>query len=134
MGFINEPIPKNMIRSYKIPNYREITPRFWTIDKERNIFMFDYWTDIDPPHMEYFAFYWNDICFKAVMLSSFIDDYTIKWNIMSLDQADHKEKSINKQDVLNDLREAFMIYGVSGYSYPVPNAVPRPSTKVVISF
>ena len=134
MGFINEPIPKNMIRSYKIPNYREITPRFWTIDKERNIFMFDYWTDIDPPHMEYFAFYWNDICFKAVMLSSFIDGYTVEWHLYSFDQAEKKEVLINKQDVLKDLREAFKVYGVSGYSYPVPNAVPRPSTKVVISF
>ena len=134
MGFINEPIPRNMMRPYKIPNYREVTPGRWTIDKERNIFLFHYWTNIDNPSEEYFAFFWKDICFKAVMWSTFIDDYTIKWNIMSLDQADHKEKSINKQDVLNDLREAFMVYGVSGYRFPTPNSIPRPSTKVIISF
>ena len=134
MSFINEPIPKDMIRPYKIPNYREITPGLWTRDEERNIFLFKYWTNIDNPCEEYFAFYWNDICFKAIMLMTFIDDHSIKWGLISLEQAEKKEVLINKQDVLKDLREAFKVYGVSGYSYPVPNAVPRPSTKVVISF
>ncbi len=134
MGFINEPIPQNMIRSYKIPNYREITPGFWTRDEERNIFLFKYWTNIDNPCEEYFAFYWNDICFKAIMLMTYLGDNSIKWRLRSLEQSEKKEVLINKQDVLKDLREAFKVYGVSGYNYPTPNGVPIRSAKVIISF
>lgn len=134
MGFINEPIPRDQKQTYEIPDYRAITPGFWTIDKERNIFLFDYWTNIDNPSEKYFAFYWKDICFKVVMWSSFVDDYSIKWGLVSLTQAEKKDLLIDKKEVLNDLREAFKVYGVSGYRFPVPNAIPRPSTKVIISF
>lgn len=134
MGFVNEPMPRDQRQTYEIPDYRAITPGRWTVDKERDIFLFIYWTNIDNPSEKYFAFYWKNVCFKAVMWSSFVDDNTIEWGLLSLEQAEKKDLLINKQEVLNDLREAFKVYGVSGYRFPVPNAIPRPSTKVIISF
>lgn len=134
MGFVNEPIPRDQRQTYEIPGYRDITPGRWTVDKERNIFLFIYWTNIDNPNEKYFAFYWKDVCFKVVMWSSFVDDYTIKWGLLSLEQAEKMDLLINKQEVLNDLREAFKVYGVSGYRFSVPNAVPQPPVKVILSF
>ena len=94
--------------------------------------MFKYWINIDNPSEKYFAFYWKDVCFKVVMWSSFVDGYTIKWGLFSLEQAEKMDLLINKQEVLNDLREAFKVYGTFGYEYPVLNAVPQLPVKVIL--
>lgn len=132
MGFINQRIPSNERIIYELPNFGKIEPAKWTIDVEKNVFMFDYWTNIDHPDEEYFALYWKGICFDIIMEKSFLDDYTIKWELISIEQLDHDNKDVNIEEVKKDLRDAFMVYGIRGFEYKAPNSVPQPDIKVVL--
>lgn len=61
MGFVNERVPENERKDFKIPSYyKVVTPKYWTIDREKSIILFKYWTNIDEPSEKYFAFIWKD--------------------------------------------------------------------------
>lgn len=132
MGFINQKIPNDENLVYDIPHFRPVELSQRTIDVEKDVFMFNYWTNIDYPDEEYFALYWKGICFDIIMEKSFLDGYTIKWELCSIEQLDHEDKVVNLEEVKKDLRDAFMVYGVRGFEYKVPNAVPHPDIKVVL--
>ena len=133
MGFINRWIPLEK-KVFDVPGFGSVDPGQLTINDEKNGFMFYYWTNIDHPAEQYFAFYWKDVCFNVIMEYSFIDDHTIKWELSSVKQLDYDNEVIDMEEVKKDLRDAFMVYGIDGFEYKAPNAVPQPEIKVVCDF
>lgn len=111
MGYVNEGILRTERKAYKIPNYKEITPSHWTIDKEKNIKLFDYWTNIDNPSEKYFAFLWEDTVIKITLLQ-YGRDNTVTWSLRSIKIPN--ELMEKREEILSELREALRVYGVFG--------------------
>lgn len=132
MGFINEMVSKDEKMEFCIPDYKSVTPSFWTIDKMKRIILFKYWTNIDNPHENLFALIYNQTIIKIILSYDFCNDNTIRWNLIKITiPEEYKEKS---KDILIVLREAIKVYGVSGYKFPVPNAVAKPAPEVIVNF
>lgn len=126
MAYVNERVPEEEKKAYMIPGYKEITPFCWTIDKEKNIKLFDYWTNIDNPSEQYFAFVWGDVVVKLTLLQSGRDN-TVTWNLRSIKiPNDLVEK---REEILAELREALRVYGMFGYEIRK-----TPDVEVVINF
>ena len=104
-----------------IPGYKEITPGSWVIDREKDIKLFDYWTNIDEPHEDYFALVYKDLVYKIVLISDYIDGNTIRWKAYyPLDLS---------EELLQELREAMKVY--KSFGSPIPSLA---TADVVIDF
>lgn len=134
MGFINKPIPIKEEKIFEIPGEGTFSPAQITIDAENNVFMFDYLTDINDPHEQYFALFWKNICFKITMGYCYLDEKTIEWTLLSIKQADHKNEIIDEEEIKKNLREAFKTYGACGYEIHAPHAIPQPTLNVITDF
>ncbi len=132
MGFINEMVSKDDKMEFYIPDYKSVTPSFWTIDRAKGVILFKYWTNIDNPHENLFALIYNQTIIKIVLSYVFCNENTIRWNLIKITIPNEYEGK--RKDILNVLREAIKVYGVSGYKFPVPNAIPKPSTVVIVNF
>lgn len=113
MAYVNERVPKEEARGYMIPNYKEIVPFSWTIDREKDIKLFDYWTNIDEPDEMYFALVWKEVIIKVILKQEFVGDYTVQWSLKSMSIP--KGCYLSKEQVLLELREALKEYGAFGY-------------------
>ena len=115
MAFINERVPKEQKKEFAIPNYRTITPSFWTIDKEKNIILFDYWTNIDKPNEEYFALVINSSIIKVKLWRETEHPNIVRWSGISVDIP--SSCKLDKSTILEILREAMKTYGMSGFQF-----------------
>ncbi len=113
MGYVNERVPKEEVRSYRISKYREEKPFCWTIDREKDIKFFEYWTNIDDPDEMYFALIWKDIVID-ITLRQHVKENIVTWNLEGL--IIPKESTLRKEEVLAELKEILKAYGVFGYT------------------
>lgn len=112
MAFFNERIPKEERCEY-ILSHRTITPKSWTIDKDRNIKLFKYWSNIDDPNEKLFALIWHEYVIEIVMYQK-MQGNTVYWYLKGINIP--KEINSVEQDILIDLRNAMKIYGC-GYQF-----------------
>ena len=116
MAFINKRISDSERREYVINGHRKVTPKYWTVDKERNIKLFNYWTNIDSPNEEYFALVLEEKVFDILLkrdLSS--EPSTVVWGLIYIRWIDEQEEE--KEYIKGILREAMKTYGVAGFRY-----------------
>jgi len=126
MAYVNEIIPEEEKRTYMIPGYKEITPSILTIDREKNIKLFKYWTNIDEPHEVSFAFVYQENVVKMVLIKH-VKENTVTWNLKSIRIPD--ELLSQKQEVMDELRKALKTYGLFGYQLGKPR-----NTETVVNF
>lgn len=112
MAYINEYVPEGEKRSFLIPGYRkEHIVGAWTIDKEKDYILFNYYTDRDNPVDEYFAFVYKGRVIDMVLNGrEFVDPYTRKWKITRISIPE----DLNREEVLSELRKALKAYGCYG--------------------
>ena len=111
MGYVNERVPKEEVKSYRISEYRQEKPRFWTIDREKDIKFFRYWTNIDDPEENYYVLVWGDMVMK-VILRQRVKDSVVTWVLSTLSIP--KESILRREEVLAELKEILKAYGISG--------------------
>lgn len=112
MGYVNERVPEEEKKAYMIPGYKEITPFCWTIDKEKNIKLFDYWTNIDNPKEIHFAMIWNEIVVDIVLVKN-VKGNSVRWDLKGISIPDSL-LSI-REEVIDELRQAIRTFGLFGY-------------------
>lgn len=115
MRFINERVPKEQKKEFAIPNYRTITPLFWTIDKESNIILLDYWTNIDNSNEKYFALVIDEDIIKVTLWREIEHPNIVRWSLVSINIPSECEH--DKNMILEILREAIKTYGMSGFQF-----------------
>lgn len=121
MAYVCEWVPENEKRGYMIPGYKEIIPGSWVIDREKNIKLFKYWTNIDEPHEKYFALVYKELVNKVVLISDYIGGNTVRWKAYY---------PLNlSEELVHELREAMKVYRCSGS--PISSSA---TADVVIDF
>lgn len=115
MAFVNELVPKEQRREITIPNYKTFKPSSWTIDKERDIILYNYWTNIDEPNEEYFALVTKDSVIKVRLWCEVEHPDIVKWSLLSLDIP--RNCLPDNNTVRGILREALQAYGMSGFEF-----------------
>ena len=113
MGYINERVPKEEVKSYRMSKYRETKPRSWTIDREKNIKFWEYWTNIDDPEERDFALVWGDILIDLTLRKR-VKNNVVTWSFSGM--IIPKESTLRKEEVLAELKEILKVYGVFGYT------------------
>lgn len=119
MAFVNERILEEQRMEYQINESRKENPSSWTIDKDKNVKFFRYWTDIDNPSQKYFALIWKGRAFEVRLKSELCKPNAIKWDLMQISLP--KELENSKNEILQDLREALLVYGFEGFKIHPPN-------------
>lgn len=121
MAYVCEWVSENEKKGYMIPGYKEITPGSWVIDREKDIKIFDYWTNIDEPHEDYFALVYKEPVYKVVLISDYIDGNTVRWKACY---------PLNlSEELVQELREAMKVY--KSFGSPIPSLA---TVDVVIDF
>ena len=126
MAYVNELVPEEELRTYMIPGYREITPRCWTIDKEKSTKLFWYWTNIDEPQEQFFVFVHQEVVIDMVLIKH-VRENTVTWNLKSITIPD--ELLPQKQEMMDEIRKALKTYGLFGYQFGKPR-----NTETVVNF
>lgn len=114
MSFKNVKLLEEEIKEYQIPNYRTIKPKKGTIDREKNIKLFKYWTNIDDPYEKEFVLVWDEVVIDLTLKYELVESNTCQWCLKEI--VIPKGCSIRKEDILTELRKAIMTYGVLGFS------------------
>lgn len=116
MAFINERISDGERKEYLINGNRRVKPKYWTIDRERKIKFFDYWTNIDEPEQKYFALVIEENVYDILLRRELNSEpESVVWNLIYIRWAD--EQFDEKEYITDSLREALRTYGVSGFEY-----------------
>ena len=111
MVFINEWVEENDEREFAIPSYGTVVPPLWTIDSERNVYLFEYGISNEYlPSVKRFALVINDevFCYK---MSRTVTDENIIWK----GGFGSKDNNIQYTEEADELfKEALKIYGACG--------------------
>ena len=101
-------------KEYVLPEWGAVKHRmFWTIDHEKNIKLFKFYTPVDWPDQPYFAFIWKDHPIKVQLKKYLPGNNTVEWSLIQLCLP--KVIANCREEVLADLREAmktFKLFGV----------------------
>ncbi len=89
-------------------------PWYWTIDKERKMYLMPTSRDRDYPDERVFIFVWNNKNYLVQFNVSFENGYTVVWNIPKKYLINNLFPYCTEENFLDDLREALIVYGVSG--------------------
>ena len=95
--------------------FREVDmeiPWYWTIDKERKMYLFGTSSDRDYPDENVFVFVWNNKNYLVQFNLSFEDGNTVVWNIPDHYLIDSVFPYCEEEHFLDDLREALVAYGM----------------------
>ena len=111
MAYINERLPKEERITYDLGYGRTKTPKYVTIDRDKNFLLFHDYTEIDEPVNQHFVFvYKNQVITMVLDGSEFADPDTKIWKIRGIIIPDE----LSKEEVLSELREALKVYGCFG--------------------
>jgi len=111
MAFENIRIPEENIKEYKVDG-EIIEPWFCTIDKEKDIMLFDYGTVYEEPDKIYFALVWKDQVIKIRLCQNVMDKDTTIWELLAINIPEDLE--VYKDEIIADLRRAMKVYGFNG--------------------
>ncbi len=128
MAFINEYLTseqKEEFNSLKIKSpifglghiIKEIDmecPWYWTIDKERKMYLIESSCDRDYPDEKVFVFVWNNKNYLVQFNISFEDINTGVWNVPKKYLIDNIFPYCTEEHFLDDLRDALLVYGIFG--------------------
>lgn len=104
MAYINEFVSAKERRTFKNSYGSEISTRFWTIDRQRDYILFNYFEDREPPHDNSFIFYYKG--FTLVLRVSqriFTEPNIITWRLLSVSIP----KQLDKKELFKELESAF---------------------------
>lgn len=114
MAYKNVELPRGEKRAFKLPYYaveREVSE--FTIDEDKDYVLFKGTVDKDRPEEEPFYFYFKgEVIPMHMNCDEYVDEITVKWKIIDIDIP----VSLNREEVLRELREAFTVYGAGGKS------------------
>ena len=120
MAFINEWVEENDEREFAIPGYGTVVPPLWTIDSERNAYLFEYGISNEYlPSVKKFALVVKDevFCYK---MSRTVTDENIIWK----GGFGSKDNSIQYTEETDKLfEEALKVYGYCGSPLDKPEDV-----------
>lgn len=130
MAFINERISKEERFEYVL-SYRKIKPRKWTIDKEKNVKLFKYWTNIDNPCEKYFGLIWRDYVIEVILLEE-TKINTVFWSLGSISIPIELKQC--EKEIVEDLREAMKVYGSDGTQFANGKSCSSIEIETIIRF
>ncbi len=130
MAYVNERIPKEERQEYEL-SCRTVKPRMWTIDKEKNVKLFEYWTNIDNPCEKYFGLIWHDYIIEVVLIKE-IKENTVYWSLGSISIPIELKQC--EKEIVEDLREAMKVYGSDGTQFANGKSWSRIEVETVICF
>ena len=114
MAYRNIELPLSEGRIFKVPNFiTEWKVTDLTIDEDKDYVLFKGIVDKDNPSEKPFYFYFKgEIVSMLLNGDEFVDKNTVKWKLLSINIPD----SLNSDEVFEELRKAFAVYGCSGLS------------------
>lgn len=107
MAYINEFVSAKERRTFKNSYGSEISTRFWTIDRQRDYILFNYFEDREPPHDNSFIFYYKG--FTLVLRVSqriFTEPNIITWRLLSVSIPEQ----LDKKELFKELESAFAAF------------------------
>ena len=126
MAFVNDLLKDDEIREYKISDYNIIEPGAGTIDREKNLKLFYTGHPHEDMEKNYFAFIWNERLIRVTM-AKILTENSVIWKLKAIDIP--RESGLDRNEVLQELRNAMKAYGLKGYSI-----VPYDDVEVEIDF
>lgn len=116
-------------KEYVLPEWSSTAhpSMFWTVDHEKNIKLFEFYTPVDWPDQPYFAFIWKDHPISVQLKENLIGKNTVEWSLIELSLP--KEIANCREEVLADLREAMKTFGLFGSLFFIDKPV-----NVIIKF
>ncbi len=87
---------------------------YWTVDKERNIYLCKAGRDREYPDEQVFLFIWNNKNYFVQFNISFEDDDTVVWNIPKKYLTDNVFPYCTEEHFLDDLRDALLVFKWNG--------------------
>lgn len=126
MAFVNDLLKDDEIREYKISDYNIIEPGAGTIDREKNLKLFYTGHPHEDMVQNHFAFIWNETLIRATM-AKILTENSVIWKLKAIDIP--RESGLDRNEVLQELRNAMKAYGLKGYSI-----VPYDDVEVEIDF
>lgn len=126
MAFVNDLLKDDEIREYKISDYNIIEPGAGTIDREKNLKLFYTGHPHEDMVENYFAFIWDERLIRVTM-AKILTDNSVIWRLKAIDIS--RNSDLDRNEVLQELRNAMKVYGLTGYSI-----VPYDDVEVEIDF
>lgn len=116
MAYKNVSLPRGQKRVFQLPKWGSVigfdSYSCFTIDEEKDAVLLRCIVDRDRPDEEPFYFLFKGEAIPMHMRSKGIAENTVKWKIIDIDIP----VSLNRDEVLSELREAFTVYGAEGMS------------------
>ncbi len=113
MAYRNVELPWDEGRTFDLPVWGKETYHSFTIDEEKDAVLLDGTPDKDRPDEKPFYFYFKGEIVSLIMVTENSDtENMVKWKIVSFDIPD----SLDRGEVFAELRKAFTVYGVYGFS------------------
>lgn len=115
MAYRNVRLPRGEERVFNLPVWGGIKESYssFTIDEEKDYVLLKGTVDKDNPSEKPFFFYFKgEIVSLLLNCDEFVDKNTVKWKLLSINIPD----SLNRDEVFEELRKAFAVYGISGMS------------------
>ena len=113
MAYKNVWLPWEEGRTFDLPVWGKETYHSFTIDEEKDAVLLRGTPDKDNPSEKPFYFYFKgEIVSMLLNGDEFVDKNTVKWKLLSINIPD----SLNSDEVFEELRKAFAVYGCSGLS------------------
>ena len=113
MAFVNDLLEDDEIREYDVSEYKVFKPGAGTIDREKNLKLFYTGHPHEDMVQRFFLFVWDEKKIRVTM-SRILGDDCVIWRLNAISIP--RECGLGKEDVLEELRNAFRVYGLSGYS------------------
>ncbi len=128
MAFVNEELTKEQQEEFnswnvecplyfhgqEIKKTKMTDPWYWTVDKERNIYLLGAYNDRASLDEKLFVFIWNKNIYIVQFNKSFEDDNTVVWNIPKRYIIKNVFPYSTKEHFTDDLRSALIVYGIDG--------------------
>lgn len=127
LAYINEFVSAKERRTFKNSYGSEISTRFWTIDRQRDYILFNYFEDREPPHDNSFIFYYKG--FTLVLRVSqriFTEPNIITWRLLLVSIPEQ----LDKKELFKELESAFAAFGYNG----MPSVKAFDNSKYTIRF
>lgn len=126
MAFVNDLLKDHEIREYKISDYNIIEPGAGTIDRDKNLKLFYTGHPHEDMVENYFAFIWDERLIRVTMERT-LTETSVIWKLKAIDIP--RKSDLDRDEVVNELRNAMKAYGLKGYSI-----VPYDDVEVEIDF
>ena len=115
MAFKNVKLNLDEIKEYEISGDQKIRPIGGTIDREKNIKLFNYGHTFENYREQKFILVWDECIINVLLSNKFVSKTVCEWNLCNISIP--QNCTIRKEDVMGELRNAMKVYGVFGYKF-----------------